>query len=398
MFARTDFLLRAKTPLSFSRVSHAEPAATSAGNASESIKPKIGSAGEFARAAELDQSVEQAAGGAIGEPRQFRRAGWRNRVVAEQKLDHPPGALGPQFGRGRREVFLWRAPTRWRERGPRPRPSRRRRPRRRPNPDRLVAGACRLGRGVATDARSPSAAAEPAHPSRGAAPGLGRAAKARKSLRPRTALRIKVHRRGARGRGRRERMFGVRDEVPQWRRRAPRSWRPPQGRADRRRFATSARRAALGGTRPGATADGCVRRGWSECPAAWAKMFGVAQRGKIFAMARQGGAGGRGAQGQALTQCAGERRIAANNLIQQSEPGAGAESRVSARAGSDGWLFWRPRPGRKRLFQHRVGRRGTRRGAPARPPPGGAKGASPRDRRGEFRRRRRSAGSNRTMV
>ena len=82
---------------------------------------------------------------------------------------------------------------------------------------------------------------------------------------------------------------------------------------------------------------------------------------------------------QALAQRAGERRIEAKNLIQQSEAGAGEESRLEARVGADGWLFRRPRPGRKRLFQQWVGRRGTaarrsrrdrRRGA--------ATGASPR--------------------
>ena len=60
------------------------------------------------------------------------------------------------------------------------------------------------------------------------------------------------------------------------------------------------------------------------------KMLGVAQRGRILAMARQRGAGGRGAQGQALAQRPGERRIEANNLIQQSEPGAGEESRAQS--------------------------------------------------------------------
>ena len=101
------------------------------------------------------------------------------------------------------------------------------------------------------------------------------------------------------------------------------------------------------------------------------KMLGVAQRGRILAMARQGGAGGRGAQRQALAQRAGERRIEANNLIQQSEAGAGEESRLEARVGADGWLFRRPRPGRKRLFQQWVGRRETGRGAPARRRRGG---------------------------
>ena len=41
------------------------------------------------------------------------------------------------------------------------------------------------------------------------------------------------------------------------------------------------------------------------------EMFGVAQRGRVLAMARQRGAGGGGAQGQALAQRAGERRFGA---------------------------------------------------------------------------------------
>ena len=40
-------------------------------------------------------------------------------------------------------------------------------------------------------------------------------------------------------------------------------------------------------------------------------------------MARQRGAGGGGAQRQALAQRPGERRISAKNLVEQSEPGAG---------------------------------------------------------------------------
>jgi hypothetical protein len=67
-------------------------------------------------------------------------------------------------------------------------------------------------------------------------------------------------------------------------------------------------------------------------------------------MARQRGAGGRGAQGQTLPQNPGERRIGAKNLIQQSETGAGAESRLKARVGADGWPVRRPRPRRKHLL------------------------------------------------
>jgi hypothetical protein len=98
-------------------------------------------------------------------------------------------------------------------------------------------------------------------------------------------------------------------------------------------------------------------------------MFGVAQRGKILTMARQDGAGGGGAQGEALAQRAGERRIEAKNLIQQSEAGAGAERRLEARVGADGWLFRRTRPRRKGLFRQWVGPSRVRFLTPARPPP-----------------------------
>jgi hypothetical protein len=86
-------------------------------------------------------------------------------------------------------------------------------------------------------------------------------------------------------------------------------------------------------------------------------MFGVAQRGRILAMARHFRAGGGGAQRQALAQRAGERRIEAKNLIQQSEAGAGAESRVAAGSGADIASCRRPRPSRESLFQQRVSRR-----------------------------------------
>jgi hypothetical protein len=79
-------------------------------------------------------------------------------------------------------------------------------------------------------------------------------------------------------------------------------------------------------------------------------MFGVAKGVVVLAMARHGGAGGRGAQRQALAQRPGERRIAAENLVEQSEAGAGAESRLEARVGADGRLVRRPRPKRKHLL------------------------------------------------
>jgi hypothetical protein len=79
---------------------------------------------------------------------------------------------------------------------------------------------------------------------------------------------------------------------------------------------------------------------------------------------------GGGAQGEALAQRPGERRIAANNLIQQGETGAGAESRVATPLHAGGSRFRRPRPRWKRLFQQRVGRRETWSRKPARSPPG----------------------------
>ena len=72
---------------------------------------------------------------------------------------------------------------------------------------------------------------------------------------------------------------------------------------------------------------------------------------------------------QALAQRPGERRILAQDGVEQSEAGAGAESRLEARVGADGWLVRRPRPGRKRLLQQWVGRRETGRDEPARAPP-----------------------------
>ena len=84
-------------------------------------------------------------------------------------------------------------------------------------------------------------------------------------------------------------------------------------------------------------------------------------------MARQGGAGGRRSQGEALPQRAGERRIGANNLVEQGEPGAGAESRLEAYVGANGAYFGgRAQDGNARSDSGLA----TRRGKPARPPPG----------------------------
>ena len=104
-------------------------------------------------------------------------------------------------------------------------------------------------------------------------------------------------------------------------------------------------------------------------------------------------AGGGGSQSEALAQRAGERRIEAKNLIQQSEPGAGEEGRGPR--GADGG-FSAAAPRAESLVPTGVGRRDTRRDRR-------------RDRRRGRRRRRRrigggvssskaSAESNRTMV
>lgn len=79
-------------------------------------------------------------------------------------------------------------------------------------------------------------------------------------------------------------------------------------------------------------------------------MFGVAQRARVLATAGQSGAGGRRAQGEALPQHPGERRILAQDDVQQSEAGAGEESRVATAAGADRGLYRRPRPLRKYLL------------------------------------------------
>ena len=125
----------------------------------------------------------------------------------------------------------------------------------------------------------------------------------------------KFHRRGARARGRRQRIFFALKETPQ----------PPGQRfeievspqfeqigglaqawfvkPDRRRGETAPQPMDAPGGAGGRVPSGVGR-----------KMLGVAQRGKILAMARQGGAGGRGAQGQALARRAGERRIEAKKI------------------------------------------------------------------------------------
>ena len=178
------------------------------------------------------------------------------------------------------------------------------------------------------------------------------------------------HRGGARGRSRRERMPGPGHDVP-------------QGAGDPLEVGAVRKIEEIGGgsqnrvlERPRAgreqapqPMDAAGRAGGRVRAGVGRKMLGLAQRGRILAMTRHGGAGGGGAQRQALAQRAGERRIKAKNLVEQGEPSAGVKSRLEARVGADGRLFRRPRPGRKRLFQQWVGRRETRRGEPARPPP-----------------------------
>ena len=102
------------------------------------------------------------------------------------------------------------------------------------------------------------------------------------------------HRRGAGAGGRRERMLRAGHDVPQGLGEAVETRGVRQIQEDQPRFAGSAHRAAIGRdanrrhsrcTRP-AGLVGASRRRWRE-------MLGVAQRGRILAMARQGGAGGR---------------------------------------------------------------------------------------------------------
>jgi hypothetical protein len=94
-------------------------------------------------------------------------------------------------------------------------------------------------------------------------------------------------------------------------------------------------------------------------------MFGVAKVRGVFARPRHFRARDGGAEREALARRAGERRIEAKNLVEQSETGAGEKSAVGAYNASGR----RPRPRRKRLLQQLVGGRDVRRGEPARPPP-----------------------------
>ena len=125
------------------------------------------------------------------------------------------------------------------------------------------------------------------------------------------------------------------------------------------------------------------------------KMLGVAQRGRILAMAGQGGAGGGGAERQALAQRAGERRIEAKNLIEQSEAGAGEEGRV----GADGLARFGGRAQDGNVCSN-SGLVGAKRGAASRRErrSRAATGASPRGSAAGVSSSKGSAGSNRTMA
>ena len=85
------------------------------------------------------------------------------------------------------------------------------------------------------------------------------------------------------------------------------------------------------------------------------------------------------AQGQALAQRPGERRIEAKNLVEQREPGAGEET---LRARSRRWSFGGRAQDGNACCNSWVSRRATRPVAPARPPP----------RRGDGRRPERIGG------
>ena len=199
-------------------------------------------------------------------------------------------------------------------------------------------------------------------------------------------------------RRRRQRIFFALKETRSARR-APRNRGPAAVRADRRPCASFVRRTPPGARRNRATADGCGRRGWwARSRRRWAK---DARRRAARKNPRDGAPARRRRSRRARRGAGAARRRTAdlaNNLIEQSEAGAGEESRLEARVGAGGRLFRRPRPGRKRLFQQWVGRRDTRRGALARAPRGKATAPRRADRRPRFRRRRESAGSNWTMA
>ena len=75
-------------------------------------------------------------------------------------------------------------------------------------------------------------------------------------------------------------------------------------------------------------------------------------------------AGGRRSQRQALPQRSGERRIEAKNLVEQSEAGAGAESRLEARVRHRQLACFGGRAQDGNAWSNSwVGRRATRRGA-----------------------------------
>ena len=305
-----------------------------------------------------------------------------------------PAPLARNLGWAARQLLRTARQLAGQERKPPGRPSHKRRPRRRPNPDRPDADACRLGRDATTDARSPSRAAEPARPSRsrrakrevrqperenlGVDGGASRNSFIAAALAPAAA---------ASGVSASATMSRKASASPS---KLVSSGSPTRSAAMRR----VGRRAALGGTRTGATADGCARRGWWARPAGVGrKMFGVAQRGRVLAMARQGGAGGR----------------------RRARPGADAARRRTADWGAEfGRARRGPAPAKKaasaparRLF----GGRAQDGNACSNSGLGGAEPARRRrDRRAAVDRRRaarigggvssskRSAGSNRTMA
>ena len=119
---------------------------------------------------------------------------------------------------------------------------------------------------------------------------------------------------------------------------------------------------------------------------------------KILAMARQGGAGGRGAQGQALAQRAGERRIGAKNLVQQSEAGAGEESRLEPASAPTPARFGGRAQDGNACFNSGLAGAKLQRGAPARPPPRQGDGRRAARSAAGVSSSRTSAGSNRTMA
>ena len=311
--------------------------------------------GEFAHGAELHRADRTDGGWRDRKDRaNFRGARRRHRVVAKQQFDDPPGALGAQFGLdGQERLRATRQLARQGEslaRGHRIGAVQGVRPIR-------IAWTWALAGRAATQRRMGDRRREQRNrrvqPS--VAPARGRRATARKSRRRRAARPLNSFIAAALAPAAAASGFSAPASCPAGLRRPPSSSRP----SERSRRSAAARSLAL---EPRRTArqtapqpmDAPGRAGGA--PPTWRDARRRAAR-RILAMARQGGAGGRGAQGEALAQRAGERRIEANNLVEQGEAGAGEESRVTSLRRRRR-LVRRPRPLTEMLVLTVVGRRG----------------------------------------